>query len=718
MPRRKRPGVKFGARASRAKRYTKGGAPDWRGAKETGSFVSRGLMGRARSMWREQLDVFWDGERRLLLGFQDVDEAGAPKRPRPDLTIVSAADASFSGRTAFVDHLDAARWRAGPCVVDAPPGHLHLALLAADGAELRLALENSGNGAAGDWRLALTLLPDSGGAGQPAVLRVLSFSQRGDFERFAREQIALAGARLAWACAQKRALTRADGEAWTLNLWPARQVFPLARARLAIEPLPLSFEEYEDRREAPFAIMDQWLRESGAPRPILRLRLPDSLDESAHLLSRVCVVLVMRQRRRLRDWAREQKDAGEPVVDPLGVEDIRQALGEPHEQPDAVWSNDSIVVANLLRLLTAPDETPFDGFALRRQAPASAPSAPGAGAVLDLDFFGAALGDDIGLVSGVAEAGELSAVPKDPGGASTIRLFRVEGNGVAPRKVGEEDPLLEEILRLAADQDAAPTGQMVRAVAERAAGLQARRERLAQALNAALARADYPGRLDGAGGWEALDPALLASFTALIREASAAGRSFAARLGGYRAFRFDPSLFAALARRPEWAEGAAGPSNAAIDAPLVYRFARACGVEGLIAPELSVAEQARVFDFLMETQEPKIFRGARLQLGGGDGPEPAALARALNDASVVEDAAVFFESEGDAPSAAMLRRYLDDRAAGVWTPPARAAPLAELVAAAKEGRERTESGPPREAPPPPPPPKGLLAAVRGFFGSK
>ena len=667
-------------------------------------------------MWREQLDVFWDGERRLLLGFQDVDEAGAPKRPRPDLTIVSAPDATFSGRTAFVDHLDAARWRAGPCVVDAPPGHLHLALLAADGAELRLALEKSRNGAAGEWRLALTLLPESGGAGQPAVLRVVSFSQRGDFERFAREQIALAGNRLAWACAQQRALTRADGEAWTLNLWPARQVFPLARARLSIEPLPLSFEEYEDRREAPFAIMDQWLRESGAPRPILRLRLPDSLDESAHLLSRVCVVLVMQQRRRLRDWAHEQKDAGEPVVDPLGVEDIRQAVGEPHEQPDAVWANDSIVVANLLRLLTAPDETPFDGFALRRQAPASAPSAPGAGAVLDLDFFGAALGDDIGLVSGVAEPGDLSAAPRDPGGAATIRLFRVEGDGLAPRKLGEEDPLLEEILRRAADQDAAPTGQMVRAVAERAAGLQARRERLAQSLNTALARADYPGRLDGAGAWDALDPALLAGFTALIREASAAGRNFAARLGGYRAFRFDPSLFAALARRPEWAESAAGPSNAAIDAPLIYRFARACGVEGLIAPELSVAEQARVFDFLMETPQPKIFRGARLQLGGGDGPEPTALARALNDASAVEDAAVFFESEGDAPSAALLRQYLDDRAAGVWTPLARAAPLARLLTTAKEARERAERGPPEEAPPPPPPPKGLLAAVRGFFG--
>ena len=202
--------------------------------------------------------------------------------------------------------------------------------------------------------------------------------------------------------------------------------------------------------------------------------------------------------------------------------------------------------------------------------------------------------------------------------------------------------MLEEILRWLADQDAAPTGQMVRAVAERAArSASAARKAPRRSSTPALARADYRGRLDGAGAWDALDPALLAGFAALIREASAAGRSFAARLGGYRAFRFDPSLFAALARRPEWAEGAAGPSNAAIDAPLVYRFARACGVEGLIAPGLSVAEQARVFDFLMETPEPKFFRGARLQLGGGDGPEPAALARALSDASAVEDVAAF-----------------------------------------------------------------------------
>ncbi|MGC1863048.1 MAG: hypothetical protein WA733_18495, partial [Methylocystis sp.] len=96
-----------------------------------------------------------------------------------------------------------------------------------------------------------------------------------------------------------------------------------------------------------------------------------------------------------------------------------------------------------------------------------------------------------------------------------------------------------------------------------------------------------------------------------------------------------------------------------------------------------------------------------------------ALARALSDASAVEDVAAFFDSAGDAPSAAMLRQYLDDRAAGVWTPLARAVPLARLLTAAKEARERAERGPVEEAPPPPPPPpKGLLAAVKGFFGGR
>lgn len=124
-----------------------------------------------------------------------------------------------------------------------------------------------------------------------------------------------------------------------------------------------------------------------------------------------------------------------------------------------------------------------------------------------------------------------------------------------------------------------------------------------------------------------------------------------------------------------------------------------------------------MFDFLMETPAPQNLRAARLQLESGDGPDPLALARALHDVSAVEDAAAFFESEGELESASRLRNYMENRANGVWTPLAQAAPLARLVADAKEARAHAESGP-AEQPPPPPPPKGLFAAVRGFFGAK
>jgi hypothetical protein len=668
-------------------------------------------------MWREQLDVFWDGERTLLLGFFEPGESDAPKAPRPDLTIVSASDPDFSAGTAFVDRLDASRWRAGSCLIVAPSGHRHLALLAPDGAELRLTLETD-EGDVGEWRLALTLLPDSANMG-PAGVHIASFSGRGDFERFAREQFALGGARLVWACGHKRLFGRSDS-AQLLHVWPTQQMFPASRARLSLERLEYSPDGFEDRREAPFAIMEQWLREGGAPRAGLRLRLSESLEESAHLLGRIGVVLVMHQRRRLRDWMREQRDVGEPIVQPLFFDDIRQATGAPEEYPDAVWSHEPIVVFNLLRLLTAPDDAPFDGLAVRRLPPVGSPPNLGAsspGLALELDFYGAALGDDIGLVSLSAETGELSVHPRDPGGASNIRLFRVEGDGVNPRKVGEDDPLIGEILRCASQEESAPVGAMSRAMVERAAALHARREKLVQSLNGALARLDYPGGFDLFGFWEPLEPLLLINFVALLKEANVAGRALASRLGGYRAYRIDPSLVASLVLRPQWGEGIGAPLRGDAKAPLVYRFAQACGAEGLVAPEATVAEQARIFDLLAETPEPQKLCAARLTLDGQANVDPSKIAAQLSDVVALEKAFAFYEEQGRIQSAGALRGYLDNRAKGVFTPLEQAASLVEIVAQAKEALARaTLEG--IEAPEPvaPPKPKGLFAAVRGFFG--
>ncbi|MEF3368153.1 hypothetical protein V3H18_16580, partial [Methylocystis sp. 9N] len=244
----------------------------------------------------------------------------------------------------------------------------------------------------------------------------------------------------------RRALERADARL-VIRLAPARRVFPAYQSRLVLEAA--AFEAAAaDAREAPFAIMEHWLREGAAPRVILRLRIPDSIEESAALLGRCSVALAMNQRRRLKGWTLDQRVAGEPTVDPLTFDDLRQATGELQEHPDAVETAEPIVVANLLALLIDPDEVDAEGIALRRGLEKNA---PGMGETVEIEFYGAALGDDVGLVCPAATAGDIAIAPHDPGGPPFARLFRVEGDGLAPRRATEDEALLDELMRRAAD---------------------------------------------------------------------------------------------------------------------------------------------------------------------------------------------------------------------------------------------------------------------------
>ncbi|MEF3367841.1 hypothetical protein V3H18_15010, partial [Methylocystis sp. 9N] len=151
-------------------------------------------------MWREQFDYFWDGRRRLAIGWFDGVERAPANAARPELTVVSARDEDFSLAPTLIDVIDAPRWRARILLLDLPADHRFLRLTAADGAELALALGAEREAAqeraqAGDWRLAMTLLPDAGGV-EPVAFRLAAFPARGDVERLSREQTAGAGARL------------------------------------------------------------------------------------------------------------------------------------------------------------------------------------------------------------------------------------------------------------------------------------------------------------------------------------------------------------------------------------------------------------------------------------------------------------------------------------------------------------------------------------------
>lgn len=681
-------------------------------------------------MWREQLDAFWDGGRALALGFFDGAERSFAQGARPDLVVVSSKDPGFSTQTALVDMIDAGRWRAGHCVVALPRDHFHVSLRAPDGSELRLALAGGKGGiVGGEWRLLLVLTPDGAAAESPAF-RVASLSAHGDFDRLTRDHIVQSGPRLVWAIGQKRNVLRSDGAARAEQLWPTRRVFPMLQSRIVLESIELPNDSSADVQTAPFAIMDCWLRENGAPRVILRLRVPDSLEESAQLLNRASVVLVMHQRRRLRDWMRDQQEAGDPIVDPLSFDDIRQATGEIAEHPDAVESPDAIVVGNLLKLVTNPTEAEFDGFAVRRLSEANA---AGLGAAVDIEFYGAALGDDVGLVSAGAGAGDIGVAPSDPGGAPYARLFRVESDGLAPRRIGDDDALLDEIMRRAADQESIPTGDLTRSLSDRAASLHGRREKFNAPFNAALARAGFTGRLESSGAWEALEPLMASSFAALAGEAGAAGRDVLNRLGGYGAYRADPSLVAAMLHRPEFAEGSSEALVASQrlaasyddgDRPLVYRYASACGAEGIVAPHLELAGQIHSFRLLMTLPNPQRLRETRLSLSGAPDIDRAAasVADTLHDEAAIERAAAYFDESKMADAATALRDYLATRHAGGWTPMGAARSIASLVRRAATDRRQAEveAATAEAAPPPAPPPKpkGVFATMRGMFGRK
>ncbi len=670
-------------------------------------------------MWREQFDYFWDGRRRLAIGWFDGADRATASSVRPELMVFSARDERFASAPALVDVIDAARWRSRIIVIDLPTDHRFVRVTAGDGVELTLALAAERDLPQGaDWRLLLTMLPDAGGA-EPVAFRLAAFPARGDVERLSREQTAAAGARLVWAIGQRRAVERADN-AVVIRLAPARRVFPAYQSRLVLEAAPFETSAAGDAREAPFAIMEHWLRESGSPRIILRLRIPDSIEESATLLGRCSVALAMNQRRRLKGWTLDQRAAGEPAVDALTAEDLRQATGEPHDYPDAAESAEPIIVSNLLSLLIDPEEAEADGVALRR---GREKTAPGMGETVEIEFYAAALGDDVGLVCPAAGPGDLGVAPVDPGGPAYARLFRVEGDGLAPLRPLEDEALIDELRRRAADAARSATGAAARAVTERAAGLRSRCDKLVASLNGALARAEVATRFEPPGLWDTLEPLAQASFAALAVDATGPARARLLQFGGYGAFCADPALTAAIAHGGDFAQSVRPCAEAADmrGAPsLLARYLDACGARGMAPTGIDARQEARLMRALSKEPDAAALREARVALAIDDGVrrEAAHAARLIVDAAAVERAWTHFAEAGAADAADMLDAYLDLRRAGGWAPAHEAPTLAALVtrAGVEIDAERLQAESAAQAPPAVASRKGLFAAMRGFFG--
>lgn len=673
-------------------------------------------------MWQDQIDVFWDGRRTFIVGFFGTAEMARAAGLMPDIFVISARDAEFTEEPTLLDFIDSRRLRCSHCVLNLPGDHYFVCLRSPDGPELHFFLTHADLLAPrGEWRLLLTKLPDSS-ANSPIVFRLASSSVVGGLERLTRDQIARSGSKLVWAIGQRRQVERRDEAITIAHLWPACRAFPEHQSRVEIKALETPVERRSDMRTAPFAIMENWLRENGAPRVALRIEIPGKRDHAESILSRTSVVLVMHQRRHFRNWLGQQKALGNPIADELGFEEIRQATGHPLETPEAVESRGAIVVHNLLRMAMSPDTTDFDGVAIRRISDSAGADA---GMVFEVDFFGATLGDDIGLVSTSAEAGDFGIIPSDPGGSPYVRLFRVEGDGLQPRKVDDDDVLLDEILRLSATREKTSAISRSDSNAEEAEGIRERRETFLASLNSDLASKGYDGRLRDSKTWDVFEPMLLTGFVSMVQDADPEARAALIEFGGYEAYRTDPSLTRSLIRNLDLAhavdeesfrESQRGPQS------LVQRFAIACRIPGLVGESADIHTQIRNWRIILQPALARHLTIARISLSGVEEFAQTideTVTPLLQEANVERAIAYCDNLELDQEAKA-LRDYFSRRKAGEWTSFDEAERLSPLVQEAGDYWRRVElqytsSEVEAAQKPESPKPAGIFAAMRNFF---
>lgn len=625
------------------------------------------IMG-AKRMWREQLDYFWDGQDRLTIGRLNLPADSA----LPHLTIVSASDEFFRDNAMLVDVIDFSRWSADILVVVLPESHRFLRLTSGDGKTVTIRLVAESTLPAQPETQLLMAREEQHERNGDKSLELKSLEIRGDVISEIRQQIGQESSTLLWAISQSYVRERFEQNDWLLWLAPATRVHPSAQARITILPQPLDLHASVDMRQAPFSIMQHWLNENGAPRAILQIRLPQTLEDTSHLLRRVYAFIAMRQRQRSNIWNQLQKLNGAPQIDSLNLTDLRTATGRMDECPDAVASDASVSIVNLLRLILDPEKYAGHGIAVRRLAVSKGNRKNGE--IIEVDFFAAALGDDVGLVCPTAMLGDLLVAPVDPGGLEKLRLLRFGLDGLYPLRAKEDDPLVGEIINQATRlSQTTPLYSHLRKC----------RERFIALLNKSLAEISTLALFDQLGAWEGLGPLIQLSYARLLRRIAPMNRQRLYALGGYLAYAADPGLVTAVATSGTFGETESPKTLSELpqSGSLLERYLAACDARGMSANTMTLRQQARALLALKQDEDLLVLRQARISL-----PDEieglSSLARAaqkLSDRTLLRRALNFFEQSNDKKSAAEIVNYLAGYEQGLWLPPDRAEALNNLL---------------------------------------
>lgn len=649
-------------------------------------------------MWRERLDAFWDGGSSLVLGFFGVGDIASLVAPRHELIVTSSAGTDFKSGVTLLDVIDL---RASPSkfwVMTLPPRHTHVSIRAREGEELLLQLVRETEIVGGEWRFLMTELPEPG---RHDLFRVAAIAAATKSDRFENEQIKRSGDRLVWALRQKRQIEYVGRVAATMRLSPSRRVWPSHEGSVTIEAIEPIVGRPNRSDSAAFALVDLWQREV-PPKIAMRIRVSGASDVIEASLRRMWVVHLMHQRRHLRDWIRTQRRAGDPIINPLTFEDLRNALNRPDELPNAVDAPHWAALFNLSHVLKAQQEVEEDGATIR---PLSKARSPGGTTSVEIEFFGATLGDDVGIVSNWARDGDIIVSPEDPGGSLKARLLRVGVDGLVPATLDDRERLLDEVLARAADLEADIShepgeGQAKESDIRQNAFITLLKSRLrSPALISSVAQSH----------WDDLAPLAIAQLASIVEAAGAPAEEALQRIGGYATFRLDPVISSTLARRPDLIADV--PSDLLgerhdTSGHLARRLGGVRGTPQLVSQNLDVPRQINAWRVLTESGIAQQLTAARISIAGPNEiiSEARAILATLSEESQIEECAESLEDqaadltlEQGAESAAAreaaeqaeaLRRYLHNRKErGAWTTLEDAARFTSLVHAAITHRD-------------------------------
>ena len=622
----------------------------------------------AKRMWREQLYYFWDGRDRLTIGRLNLPTDSA----LPYLTIVSASDEFFLSTATLLDVIDISRWNSDILVILLPEGHRFLRVTSGDGKTVTIRLVADLALVAETKTQILMALEDKHEGDGDILLELKPIGSNDSLISAIRREITQQSSKLLWALSQSHVYERFEENDWLLWLAPATRVYPSTQARIVILPQPLDLHASADMRQAPFSIMQHWLNENGAPRAIIQIRLPQTLEDTTQLLRRVYAFIAMRQRQRLNIWNQLQKLNGAPQIDPLNLIDLRTATGRFDECPDTVASDGSISIVNLLRLILDPEKYAGHGIAVRRQAISEGNRKNGE--IVEVDFFAATLGDDVGLVCPTAMLGDLLVAPVDPGGPEKLRLLRFSPDGLQPLHAREDDPLAGEIINYVMQVSQATSLQ---------SQLRKCRERFTALLNKSLTGVLTISPFNLSDAWEGLDPLMQLSYARLLSRIAPMKRQRLFVLGGYLAYTADPALATALATSGKFSEIETQRSltGGSVSGSLLQRYLAACDARGMSADNMTLRQQARALLVLKQDEDLLALRQARISLPDEIErlPSLSRVAHKLSDRVLLGRAMKFYQQSDDKKSAAILIDYLAGYDQGLWLSPDRAEVLEKVL---------------------------------------